>query len=201
MWQKAMNWLHVVVLFIILNFLWIIGTVVGLVVFGAIPSTISILKLIELPRIFENNYGYGELFFRYIHNYREAFKHNKVFLFVPVLMEIIAFFELMMISQFEILQAVFQIPMIILMIYNLFIFFHVSYLATKMERITFKNYKLVLLSPFIFRQSTILGLITLVALVIVTLFKNWMCLVLFSLGIYVAYKMINHDYKSHGWLK
>lgn len=98
MWQKAMNWLHVVVLFIILNFLWVIGTVVGLVIFGAVPSTIAILKVIELPRIFENSYGYGELIIRYFHNYRDAFKHNKVFLFAPILTEIIAFFELLMIS-------------------------------------------------------------------------------------------------------
>lgn len=201
MWQKAMNWLHVVVLFIILNFLWVIGAVVGLVVFGAIPSTIAILKLIELPRIFENSYGYGELIFRYIHNYKEAFNHNKVFLFAPVLTEIIAFFELLMISQFEILQAAFQIPMIVLMIYALFITFHVSFLATQMEKLTFKNYKLILLSPFIFKRSTVLGFITLTALAIITVFKNWMCLILFSLGIYLAYRMINHDYRSRGWLK
>lgn len=201
MWQKAMNWLHVVVLFVILNFLWITGTIVGLIVFGAIPSTIAILKLIELPRIFENSYGYGELIFRYIHNYREAFKNNKVFLFAPVLTEIIAFFELLMISQYDLLQAIFQIPMIVLMVYSLFIVFHVSYLATQMDRLTFKNYKLVLLSPFIFKRSTVLGLITLIALVIITMFKNWMCLVLFSLVIYIAYRMISHDYESHGWLK
>ena len=201
MWQKAMNWLHVVVLFVILNFLWITGTIVGLIVFGATPSTIAILKLIELPRIFENSYGYGELIFRYIHNYREAFKNNKVFLFAPVLTEIIAFFELLMISQYDLLQAIFQIPMIVLMVYSLFIVFHVSYLATQMDRLTFKNYKLVLLSPFIFKRSTVLGLISLIALVVITIFKNWMCLVLFSLVIYIAYRMISHDYESHGWLK
>lgn len=201
MWQKAMNWLHVAVLFIILNFLWIMGTVIGLVIFGAIPSTIAILKLIELPRIFENDYAYIELARRYIHNYKEAFKHNKLFLFLPVAVEIIALFELLMISQFEILQSFFQIPMIILMIYNLFVALHTCYLATQMNKLTLKNYKIVLLSPLIFKRSTIFGMVTLAALVIIAVLKNWMFLVLFSLGIYVAYLMINHDYKSQGWIK
>ncbi|SDQ40973.1 Uncharacterized membrane protein YesL [Streptococcus equinus] len=201
MWQKAMNWLHVAVLFIILNFLWIMGTTIGLVIFGAIPSTIAILKLIELPRIFENDYAYTEFARRYIQNYKEAFRHNKLFLFLPVAVEIIAFFELLMISRFELLQAVFQIPIIILMVYNLFVAFHICYLATQMSKLTLKDYKVVLLSPLIFKRSTIFGVVTLMALGIIAVFKNWMFLVLFSLGIYVAYLMINHDYKSHRWIK
>ena len=44
MWEKAMKWLHIVVLFIILNFLWLAGTAVGIIVFGVIPSTVAILK-------------------------------------------------------------------------------------------------------------------------------------------------------------
>lgn len=201
MWEKAMKWLHVVVLFIILNFLWLAGTAVGIIVFGVIPSTVAILKLIELPRIFENNYGYGELILCYIHYYKEAFKHSKILLFVPIVIEIIAFFELLMISRFEFLQAIFQIPMIILMVYNLLIVFHICCLALKINTLTLKNYKLVLLSPLIFKCSTLFIIVTLVGLAIITIFKSWMFSLLFSTGIYVAYRLINHDYENCGWLK
>lgn len=201
MWERAMKWLHVAVLFVFLNVLWLLGTLLGGVVFSLIPSTIAILKVLQLPRIFDNDYSYHEIIGSYYRFFKEAYKHNKVFLFLPIMIATIAVLELQMITQNVFLQATFQIPLTILLVYVVIIIFHVSYLATQLELITSKQYKLLLLSPLIFNRSTILILVVMMTLTIIALIKGWMLMVFFSLVIYAASQLVGYDYKSKGLIQ
>lgn len=199
MWERAMKWLHVAVLFVFLNFLWLFGSLLGMIVFGFIPSTIAVLKLLTLPGVFNNENGYGKLVFSYFRELRTAFKHSKVLLFIPVLIEIIILLELQFIKHVPELQAIFQIPLTFLLIYVFFIIFHVSYLANKIDLVTMKESKMLLLSPLIFSKSSLMILVVVVSLSVIAMVKGWMMMVIFSLTIYTAYQLVHQDYKSKGW--
>ncbi|AZP03574.1 hypothetical protein [Jeotgalibaca ciconiae] len=55
---KIMNWINIVVVYFILNMLFILTTCLGFFFFGLIPSLMTVCKIIKMEGIFNQNYKF-----------------------------------------------------------------------------------------------------------------------------------------------
>lgn len=196
-----MKWLNVLVLLIELNILWLVGLMIGLFVIGFVPSTAAVIKLYEKADLFTGYYAYSsvlKLFFQYYVQTLKRFKW-RVLLF-PITIAAI-YLELIMIQQNQIIRAVFQWPLLLLLAYVFIVLLNIILIEGRSQADWRKKTVFALTSPIVLLSESFICVLLILSFMIISLAYHWFFFVAISLFLYCAFRCIDNGYQKKGLLK
>lgn len=194
-----MEWLHIAVLFILLNILWIFGCIIGLGIFGLIPSTVATMDVIKDRMYFKTDYSYFEITKQFFKSFSLAFKHHKLILVVPTVLLIVFILEWFLIRGVDILRAGFMIPTTLIIFYLLIMILNSSYLMTVEKKIDLSYFKFIVLSPLVFLKSSLIIVLSLITFFILSISYPLISLFSIVLFIFTIHRVLKIDYAKKGW--
>jgi uncharacterized membrane protein YesL len=201
MFEKAMKWLNVLVLLIELNILWLLGLILGLFFIGLVPSTSAMVRLFEKSDLFTGYYSYVGVFKLYCHYYVETIKTYKwrVLLF-PIVVSTI-YLELLFIQKDQMMRAVFQWPLLILLAYVLLVLINSILIDDRSTEIWWKKAVFALMSPLVLIGESIICILLILTFAIISLAYHWFFFIAISLFVYTTYRCLYNGYQKKGLLK
>ncbi|WP_208560858.1 DUF624 domain-containing protein [Marinilactibacillus kalidii] len=147
--NKLMTVLEKIMYGCLLNVFWLLGTIVGLGIFGIGPASYALAKTISQKELFTNQASLFKLLSVYAKEYKMSFlKANSVFLIYLITISILIInYRIVMLNQ--ILQSIFIIPIILMGLYCLSTLFTSMVVSIYTEGTLKEKIKLTLLSPLI----------------------------------------------------
>ncbi|MGT2755712.1 DUF624 domain-containing protein [Streptococcus ovuberis] len=194
-----MEWLHIAVLFILLNILWVFGCIIGLGIFGLIPSTVATMDVIKDRMYFKTDYSYFEIMKHFFKCFSRVFKHHKLVSFVPSVLLIVFMLEWFLIRGVAILRAGFIIPITLIIFYLIIMILNSSYLMTVEKNIDLSYAKFIVLSPLVFLKSSLVIVISLITFFILSISYPLLNLFSVALFIFTVHRVLKMDYAKKGW--
>lgn len=196
-----MNWLNACVLLIELNLLWLIGNIVGFFVVGFLPSTLAVMKILNKKDLFIGYYSYSDIFKQFWLNYLSTIRVFKWRILVCPIILAILYVELLMIQQSDLMRALFQWPILLLMSYVILVMLNLILAVGASKEGWRKKALFALASPLLLPKESIVSLLMILSFSILSLAYHWVFFVAISLFLYSASKCILAGYDKKGLLK
>lgn len=201
MTQKLMKWLHIFVVLVLLNLLWLTGTILGIFFLGLVPSTQSIVSLIIHETIFDPYTSYLSIIKKFSSYYWNNLKRYHIkSIIVPVgLVVIYIDFQIVQLNAY--LRSLIQYPLLIFSACSLIVFLNWLIARAYSKDSTMRVGKFALLTPFILPVQTLLSLLLGGAFIIFSLKWSWFQVFGFTTLIVVITKMFNETLLKKGLIK
>lgn len=196
-----MNWLNACVLLIELNLLWLIGNIVGFFVVGFLPSTLAVMKILNKKDLFIGYYSYSDIFKQFWLNYLSTIRVFKWRILVCPIILAILYVELLMIQQSDLMRALFQWPILLLMSYVILVMLNLILAVGASKEGWRKKALFALASPLLLPKESIVSLLMILSFSILSLAYHWVFFVAISFFLYSASKCILAGYDKKGLLK
>lgn len=200
MLDKVMKGIHVFVIFFFSSILWLIGTLLGFIIVGFVPSTNGVLMIFEQESLFED-YSYKSIFKSYLKGVKQTFTLYRWKLLIPSFVFLILSIDFLIIRQNNLAQSLFQWPLIFLMAYLALVM--ISFLIQ--EKITDskvqKNVKLALFVPLIAPTSFFMSVLLFLSFFILSLRYSLFAMIAIGAFFYVVRLILLRSFKKKGLIK
>lgn len=143
----------------LLNIFWLLGTILGLGVFGIGPASYALAKTISQKELFTDQASLFKLLTVFVKEYKmNFFKANGVFLIYLIVISILfTNYRIVMLNQM--LQSIFIVPIIVMVLYVLSTLFTSIVVSIYTEGTLKEKIKLTLLSPLIMPSLFVFNII------------------------------------------
>jgi uncharacterized membrane protein YesL len=199
MTQKMMDGVNVIVILFLMNILWLIGVVFGLIILGLVPSTAALIHVMQLPKLFSEGYSYKQLTVIFLKEYQRVIKmyHWRV-LISPILL-LIFYYDVLIIQSNSLMKALFQWPIILMMGYIVLIIINYFVLENnyKKESIS-KKIKFSLVVPLIFPIQSFCCFLLFVSFFVISMMHSWFSFLSIPTFFYVVSHLFIITFKKKG---
>ncbi|WP_265458879.1 DUF624 domain-containing protein [Enterococcus sp. HY326] len=200
MTTKLMKGLNVIVILILVNVMWLIGTAVGLFIAGLTPSMVAAVKILRNPQLFADYSSYFELLKQFIREYINAFRVYNWRILIPSTIALLLYFDLLIIQGNELLRAMLQWPLLILASYLFLSFINLIMAVDISQESWIKKIKFALVAPILLPLQSICSLLMIVAFFVLVLAYNWLFFVAISVLLYTMIRLLSSGYEQKGLL-
>lgn len=200
MTEKLMKGINIFVVLTITNFLWLIGLALGLFIFGMVPSTRGVLTIFEKDDLFDD-YSYKQLIFDYFREYKKSILNYKWKVVTVPFLLLILYIELLFVQFSELAQAVFQIPLIVMMAILIFIALAFLVQEDQIYATTGERLRLAITLPFLTPVTVLLSIILFISFSVLSLRFLWFGLICISSFIFCMQRLLKNVYVKKGLIK
>lgn len=155
---------------VILNILWILGVIMGGVIFGVAPATLSLSKVLNDKTFFENNSKIKPIVISFFKNYKNNFLKANLFLGLYGILFYLLIIDYNILKETEILYSFLQIPLLVIALYVLGTFIFAVPIATVSKGGFKQKCKLLLVTPILMPLVNILNIIIVIAVSVLMMF-------------------------------
>lgn len=142
---KIMDYLNIIVVIFIINMLFILTTYAGLVIFGFIPSLMTVCKLINSKEIFDSSYK--NVFRLYFIELKKSLQDEKKIIFYSTLILLILVADIYIIQQNTLLFSMLFFPTLFLVLLFFLFIFNFTFIVKKNISLT-QKVKFSIIFPF-----------------------------------------------------
>lgn len=151
---KAMRFLEKIMHLMVLNFLWVIGTMMGLILFGFMPASYAVAKTLENKTLFEPHSPILPIIKTYFKKYKKFFLRTNVAMIVYTIILVLLIFDLYII-QFNPNLNILLVPLFSLIFYTIVSMSYFIPIFSVKEGTHLEKFKLLLTAPLINIKSTL----------------------------------------------
>lgn len=198
MTNKLMLGLNYLVMFLLLNFLWLTGIIVGLFFFGLIPATYALITLYLDPDLFGFYLPYRKIIIRFAKLWLQELKrlHLKVVVF-PISF-VLGYVDIFVVLQNQLMKAVFLWPITIVLCYIVLVMIQLLYIESTSKVNLIPKLKLSLSAPFLMPIESLLCMLTIGSFSILGLHFNGLFLIFGSTILFIMLKILQKGYLKKG---
>lgn len=196
-----MNWLNVIVVLFLTNFLWIIGVLIGLIFLGIFPSTFSLIE--TLSSIQNKNYdiSYMEVTKTFVKAYLRQIRTRKLINMFFLIFTLFFILDFSFISINPFASAIFKIPLTIFLVVFLFGVINFGIVDYKSNNSLRDKLKFSLLMPWTFPLQSLISLLLIITFLLISFRFSWFSFVSISLFMYTNCRILSENYIKKGLLK
>lgn len=193
-----MDYLNIIVVLFIINMLFILTTYAGLVVFGFIPSLMTICKLINSKEIFE--ISYKNICWLYFAELKKTLQDEKIISFYSTLILLILAADIYIIQKNTLLFSMLFFPTFFLILLFFLFIFNFTFITRKNISIA-QKVKFSLIFPFI-APSQFLYLILLITIILFFSFVKKVSLFFIpSYFLALYFRFLTRQYKKNNYFE
>lgn len=199
--QRIMKWLHVFVVLILLNILWLLGTIVGVFFLGLVPSTQAIVYLIIQETIFDPYTSYLAIIKIFVSQYLKNLKRYHIKSIIIPLGIVLLYIDFHIINVNFYLQALLQIPLLLTTLLGIIVFLTWLIADIYTKDSVSRTWKFALLTPLVLPFQTFLCVVLSLAFIVISLKWSWFHFLGFSTLIISITKIFNETMLRKGLIK
>lgn len=199
MTQKMMDGINIIVILFLMNILWFIGVLVGLVLGGLVSSTAALIHVMQLPKLFSEGYSYKQLVTTFLKEYVRILKKYRLRVLIPPMILWVLYVDILIVQQNNLMKALFQWPIILFMGYIILIMINYLILENghKEERFI-KKIKFSAAIPLIFPLQAAFCFLLFSSFIIISFMYSWFAFISMPVFLYTVSHLFVLTYKRKG---
>lgn len=198
MTTKLMKGLNYLVMFVLLNILWLIGIVIGLFFGGLLPSTYALIAMYRDTELFDGFTSYRQISKRFFVLWWKGFKHFKFSVLLFPVAIFIVYLDILLVQQDQLMKAMFLWPLIALMCYLGLSMVQFAYTETVSGDSIKAKLKAALVAPLLMPLESLLSMLVFGSFFVLCLRFNWLFFVFAAALLFVICKMLQNGYEKKG---
>lgn len=195
---KLMKGINCLVLFALLNCLWLVGIIIGLFFGGLVPATYALICLYKENELFEIGISYQQIIKRF---FRLWLAGIKKFHFTILLLSgsiFLVYWDILVVQQNQMMKALFLWPLFLMLSYIVLAVIQLSYAGVISNAGLKAKIKLALTAPLLLPLESILSMVVFGSFFILGLRFNGFFLIFGAVVIFIIFKMLQHGYEKKG---